>query len=167
MSNEKDLKFHDIDQPDDLTEREKEDAMGSYLMMFASIGAGLPLPFINLIASLIYFYINKDKSRYVRFHTYQSMMSQLPVTLMNSSLVIWASQIWFWSNIDLTNQFWSYLIVVVIINIGYLIFSLIAAIKARKGKMYYFIFFGKWAYIYAYKISDEKAENNYNKAPKL
>jgi hypothetical protein len=35
---------------------------------------------------------------------------------------------------------------VITTNIVYTVFSLIAAINARKGKMYYFIFFGKSSY---------------------
>ena len=32
--------YHPLSQPDELTSREKEDAMGAYLMMFASIEIG-------------------------------------------------------------------------------------------------------------------------------
>ena len=46
--------YHPLPQPHELSEREKEDAMGAYLMMFAAVGAGLPLPVINLIAAIIY-----------------------------------------------------------------------------------------------------------------
>ncbi|MCH8319303.1 MAG: hypothetical protein IIA88_12580, partial [Bacteroidetes bacterium] len=43
-------KYLPVPQPDEIPTREKEDAMGAYLMMFAAIAAGLPLPIINLIA---------------------------------------------------------------------------------------------------------------------
>ena len=76
-----------LPQPEDMETREKEDAMGAYLMMFASIGAGLPLPIINLIASIIYFILNKSKSRFVKFHSHQSLLSQIPTSLMNSVAV--------------------------------------------------------------------------------
>ena len=48
------MEFHPLQQPDEIPEREKEDAMGAYLMMFAAVAIGLPLPIINLIASIIY-----------------------------------------------------------------------------------------------------------------
>ncbi|MCH8330385.1 MAG: hypothetical protein IH946_03240, partial [Bacteroidetes bacterium] len=51
-------KYHPLPQPDDIPTREREDAMGAYLMMFAAVAAGLPLPIINLIAAIIYYYVN-------------------------------------------------------------------------------------------------------------
>ena len=41
--------FHPLPQPNEVSSREREDGMGAYLMMFASLGVGLPLPIINLI----------------------------------------------------------------------------------------------------------------------
>jgi len=70
---DEDKKYHPVEQPDEIPIREREDAMGAYLMMFAALAAGLPLPIINLIAALVYFYINKGKSRFVRFHSLQSL----------------------------------------------------------------------------------------------
>ena len=55
---ETEVQYHPVPQPDDIPVREREDAMGGYLMMFAALAAGLPLPIINLIAAIIYFYIN-------------------------------------------------------------------------------------------------------------
>ncbi|MER3330225.1 MAG: DUF4870 domain-containing protein, partial [Candidatus Kapaibacterium sp.] len=81
--------YYPIQQPEDLPAREREDAMGGYFMMFASLAAGLPLPIINLIAAIIYYHVNKHKSRFVRFHSLQSLLSQLPVSLLNAGLVIW------------------------------------------------------------------------------
>ncbi len=69
--------YYPIPQPDEISVREKEDAMGAYMMMFASAGIGLPLPIINLIAALIYYYVNKDKGRFVRFNTLQSFFSPI------------------------------------------------------------------------------------------
>ena len=57
--------YYPLEQPDELSTRQKEDAMGAYLMMFAALGAGLPLPIINLIAAVIYYYINKSASSVV------------------------------------------------------------------------------------------------------
>jgi hypothetical protein len=54
-----------LPQPHELSAIEKDDAMGAYLMMFAAWGAGLPLPLLNLIAAVIYFFINKKQSRFV------------------------------------------------------------------------------------------------------
>ncbi len=52
-------------QPNELSKREKEDAMAAYLMNFAAWGASLPLPSLNLIASAIY-YFNQSQEEPVR-----------------------------------------------------------------------------------------------------
>jgi len=68
--------FVDLPQPDQLAEREKEDGMGAYLMMFAAFAVVLPLPVVNLIAALIYYFINRKKSRFIHFHCLQSFLSK-------------------------------------------------------------------------------------------
>ncbi|TVR78504.1 MAG: DUF4870 domain-containing protein [Chitinophagaceae bacterium] len=145
-------KYHPIPQPDEIDIREKEDAMGAYLMMFASIGAGLPLPFINLLAAVIYYYINKSKSRFVRFHSFQSVVSQMPITILNGIGVVWFFRILFNSNMYYTDFFKGYILMLITANILYFIFSIIAAVKARKGYFYYFLFFGRLSYHQVYKV---------------
>ena len=44
--------------------RIKEDAMGAYFMMFATAAMGLPLPILNLVAAIIYYYVNRDALLY-------------------------------------------------------------------------------------------------------
>lgn len=82
-------KYHDIEQPDQLSNREKEDAMGAYLMMFGALAAGLPLPIINLLAAVIYYFVNAKKGRFIKFHSLQSLLSQLPTSIMNAGLLFW------------------------------------------------------------------------------
>jgi uncharacterized membrane protein len=160
------MAYHIIPQPEEISKREKEDGMGAYLMMFAGIAAGLPLPILNLLASVIYYYVNKDKSRFVKFHSLQSLWSQLPTTLMNAVLLFWTLQIFFFESFELTDVYWGYLMAVVIANLLYFIFSIVGAAKARKGKMYYFIFFGKLAYHQAFLVREEReTEEVINKPP--
>jgi uncharacterized membrane protein len=135
--------------------------MGAYLMMFAAIGAGLPLPIINLIAAIIYYFLNRSKSRFVHFHSLQSLLSQLPTSLLNAGLVFWTMQRWIWMDCGFFkcpywNEYVGYLCAVVLANIAYFIFGIIAAIKARQGRMYYLVFFGKLSYhrVFAVKASD-------------
>ena len=75
-----------LPQPDEISRREKEDAMGAYFMMFAAWGIGLPFPFLNLVAAVIYYGLHKRKSKFVAFHALQSLTSQVPVTVANAGL---------------------------------------------------------------------------------
>jgi uncharacterized membrane protein len=147
------MKYYSLPQPEEISEREKEDAMGAYLMMFAAVAIGLPLPVINLIASVIYYFINRKKSRFIHFHSLQALLSQIPTTLINWALVIWAVTIFF-TDATLSDSFWAYAVFAGTSTLLYFIYSLIAAFKARQGKFYYFLLFGKMAYEIVYKIKE-------------
>lgn len=138
--------YYPLPQPDQIIEREREDAMGAYLMMFAAVAVALPLPVINLIAAIIYFYVNRTKSRFIHFHSLQSLLSQIPTTMLNWGLLYWTLRIWFFDSLEMDDYYLGYLLTTVVANISYLVFSVIAAVQARKGRMYYFVFFGKLSY---------------------
>ena len=134
-----------LPQPDEITRREREDAMGAYFMMFAAWGIGLPLPFLNLVAAGIYYGINRKKSKFVAFHALQSLTSQIPVTVVNAGLLFWLIR-----NLvvggGFTVSFWLYLTLDTALNIAYLVSSLIALSRAYKGNFFYFPIFGRMAF---------------------
>lgn len=148
------MEFYPLHQPSEIPEREKEDAMGAYLMMFAAVAIGLPLPVINLIAAIVYYFVNRKKSRFIHFHCLQSLLSNIPTTIINWVLVIWGVRIFFTDQI-LTEVFWAYAIFAGVSTLIYFVISLIAAYRARQGKMYYLLFFGKISYEVAYRIRPE------------
>jgi uncharacterized Tic20 family protein len=150
--------FHPLPQPSEIPEREKEDAMGAYLMMFAAVAVGLPLPVINLIAAIIYYFVNRGKSRFIHFHALQALLSQIPTTVINWVLVVWAFRIAFFDSIKLTDEFWAFAIFAAAATVFYFIISLIAAVKARRGRMYYFLFFGKVAYEVAFRLKETEGQ---------
>lgn len=153
------MEFHPLQQPEEISEREKEDAMGSYLMMFAAVAIGLPLPIINLIASVIYYFVNRKKSRFIHFHCLQALLTQIPTTLINWGAVIWSVTIIFGDRTT-TELFWAYVVFAGLSTFLYFVVSLIAAYKARQGKMYYFLVFGNFAYQFAYRVRASDTTNN-------
>lgn len=155
-----------VQQPDEISIREREDAMGSYLMMFASFAIGLPLPIMNLIAAVVYYFTNRGKSRFVDFHITQSLLSQIPTTILNAILVGWTIQIFYYQDV-FTDVYKGYLAMVIIANLLYISFSIYAAIKARRGQFYYFILFGPWAYQISHKNKELLNLNIENKPPRL
>ena len=156
--------YFPLPQPDEISIREKEDAMGAYLMMFAAIAAGLPLPIINLIASVIYYYINKSKSRFVHYHSLHSLFAQIPTSILNAGLVFWSVRIFFF-HYELNDYYIGYVWMVVIANLLYFIFSIIAAVNARKGRFYYFMFFGKLAYQKVFAIREDREQKEIVNVP--
>ena len=136
-----------LPQPADISQREKDDAMASYLMMFASWAVGLPLPLVNLAASGVYYAVNRKGSKFVAFHSLQSLLSQVPVSLLNAGVVGWgigllvkgeaAGSLW---------PFLGYVFFSAAANILYLVFSIVALVQANKGRFYYLPFFGRIAF---------------------
>lgn len=158
-------KYVSIPQPEDIPVREREDAMGAYLMMFAALAAGLPLPIINLIASLVYYFIHKDKGPFIKFHLLQSLYSQLITSGMNVVFVFWTVRIFFFESTMVTDYYKGYVAVVVLANLLYFIFSIIAAVRARQGRFFYFLVFGKWAFHQAFSIRNADVKVHVNKTP--
>ena len=134
-----------IPQPDELADREKEDAQGAYFMMFAAWGVGLPLPVFNLVAAFIYYMIHRRKSRFVAFHALQSLLSQLPVTAVNLGLIVWLIRILV-GDMIFGPRFFVYLAFMVLLNVLYIVYSIVALIKAKKGNFYYMPVFGRMAF---------------------
>ena len=134
-----------LPQPDEITEKEKDDALGAYLMMFAAWGAGLPLPLLNLIAAVIYFFVNKSKSRFVAYHSFQSLLTQIPISILNAGVIFWVIRS-FIKKSKFTQEFFIFLIFVVVWNLVYVVLSLVACSRARKGRFYYMLFFGRIAF---------------------
>ena len=159
------MEFHALPQPEEISLREREDAMGAYFMMFASLAAGLPLPFINILASIIYYYVNKKTGRFVQFHSIQALIAHIPVAILNTIIVIWGFLIMFYDYYMNVN-FKAFATMAITANLVYIVFSVIAAIKAHKGHFYYFWFFGKLAYISIFKVKNDTInEGPVNRAP--
>ncbi len=161
--------YYPLPQPEEIPLKEKEDAMGAYLMMFAALAAGLPLPIINLFASIIYFFIHRSHSLFVRFHTLQALLSSLVTSLLNAAAVFWTLRIFLFNYADATNLYKGFIAMIILVNIAYIIYNIIAAVRARKGRFFYMTFFGRYAYHQTFKIRPGKVDenNSMNIPPKL
>jgi uncharacterized membrane protein len=148
-----------LPQPSDISQREKDDAMASYLMMFASWAIGLPLPLINLIASIIYYYINRKNSKFVAFHSLQSLLSQVPVSILNAGVIGWGIGLLVAENPE-TNiwPFLGYVFFAAAVNILYIVLSIVALVQANKGRFYYMPYFGRLAFDRHYGRKAEERE---------
>ena len=56
------------------TDHESEKASNSYLMSLIAIIVGLPLPIINLIATLIFYVGNRKGAYFVRLYDYKEIL---------------------------------------------------------------------------------------------
>lgn len=122
-------------------EHEAESASNSYLMSLIAIIIGLPLPIVNLIATLIFFLSNRKSTLFVRWHCTQALLSQISLLFINSFGFWWSISIIFTDDI-ITNKYIAYMMVVIIFNITEFIATIYAAIQIRKGKHVKFWFYG-------------------------
>jgi uncharacterized membrane protein len=148
-----------LPQPSELTEREKEDAMGAYLMMFAAWGAGFPLPLVGLIASIIYYYLNKKASNFTAYHAYQALLTHIPISIVNAAAVIWGIVLYLGHSHPYLRHYAAFCAFAAIGNVVYMAFSIIACVKARKGRFYYFWVFGRVAFARYYLLPARGAKS--------
>ena len=87
------------------SEHEREYASNGYIMSLVAIMAGLPIPVVNLIASVIFFLANRKATYFVRWHATQSLLSQLSVVAFNSTAFWWTISIFFLNEKDVDNDF--------------------------------------------------------------
>jgi uncharacterized Tic20 family protein len=113
-------------------EHEVEKASNSYLMSLVAFIAGLPLPIINLIATLIFYLGNRKSTYFVRWHCTQALLSQLSMLFINSYCFWWTISIVFTEE-TITNSYIAYLIVVFVFNLTEFIATIYTAIQTRKG----------------------------------
>jgi uncharacterized Tic20 family protein len=114
------------------SEHEAEKASNSYLMSLIAIIAGLPLPIINLLATLIFYIGNRKSTYFVRWHCTQALLSQISLLFVNSTGFWWTVSILF-TDETVSGNYIAYIITAFVINVVEFIVTISAAIKTRKG----------------------------------
>lgn len=130
-----------MDFPYSPGEHEAERASNSYLMSLIAVMSGLPLPIINLLASLIFFLGNRKGSYFIRWHCTQALLSQLSLLAINSTAFWWIVGI-LTGKEDISSTFIAYLLTALLFNLAEFVSTVYAAIQTRKGKHVSFWFFG-------------------------
>lgn len=113
-------------------EHELESASSGYLMSLVVIIVGIPLPIVNVIATLIFYLGNRRSSYFVRWHCTQVLLSQLLMLFINSFGFWWTMSIIF-ADEFITNKYIAYIITAVIFNLIEFTATIYTAIQTRKG----------------------------------
>ncbi|MDG1517646.1 MAG: DUF4870 domain-containing protein [Flavobacteriales bacterium] len=101
-------------------------------MSLIAIIVGLPLPIVNLIATLIFYLGNRKSTYFVRWHCTQALLAQLSMLFINSYTFWWTISIIFKGE-PITSNYIAFLIVVIIFNLTEFITTIYTAIQTRKG----------------------------------
>ncbi len=124
-----------------ITEDEAEKASNSYLMSLIAVIAGLPLPIINLIATLIFYMGNRKGSYFVRWHCTQALVSQASFLVVNSYGFWWTVSL-ILGDSEMTDSYIAYMITAVLFNLVEFIATIYTAIETRKGRHVEWWFYG-------------------------
>ncbi len=113
-------------------DHENEKASNSYLMSLIAMIAGVPLPILNLLATLVFFLGNRKGTYFVRWHCTQALLGQFSLLFVNSAGFWWT--LWVILDIDpVTNSYIGYMFTLLIFNGIELVSTIYTAINVRKG----------------------------------
>ncbi len=125
-------------------EHEAEKASNSYLISLVASVGGLPLPIVNLLATLFFYLGNKKGTYFVRWHCTQALLAQFSLLFMNSAGFWWTISIVF-GNQQLSNAYVSYMLTVILFNLLEFVATIYTSIQTRKGKHVVWWFYGELA----------------------
>jgi hypothetical protein len=111
---------------------ELERASNSYLMSLVAVIGGLPLPILNLLASIFFYLGNRKSTPFVKWHCTQNLLSQFGLFFLNSTGFWWTFSIIFYDE-KATNGYFGYMITLIIFNLVEFISTIILASRTRKG----------------------------------
>jgi uncharacterized Tic20 family protein len=125
-------------KPNDM---EAEKASNGYLMSMIALMAGMPLPIINLLATLLFFLGNRKASYFVRWHCTQTLVSQLTLLVTNTIGFSWTMSVIFGDTV-ISNRYIGYMITIFIFNLIEFCVTIRASVRVRKGKHVEWWFWG-------------------------
>jgi hypothetical protein len=119
---------------------ELERASNSYLMSLVAVLGGLPLPIMNLLASVFFYLGNRKSTAFVKWHCTQALLAQLGMFFFNTVGFWWTISIVFDEG-QFTNAYIAYMITIIGFNLVEFIFTLYLASQTRKGNHIEIYFF--------------------------
>ncbi|GGZ20544.1 hypothetical protein GCM10007049_11400 [Echinicola pacifica] len=108
--------------------------------------AGLPLPIVNLLATLFFYLSNRKGTYFVRWHCTQALVSQVFLLGTNSVGFWWTVSV-FMGDVDFTNQYMGYMVTLVLFNLAEFAATIYTAIQTRKGIHVEWWFYGNLTHL--------------------
>ena len=122
------------------TPQDRDLASWAYFVSFASLGLGLPIPFLSLAAGIVFHLVNFRKSPFIAFHSWQALLVGLPASLVVGVWSFWGMGLLFdyflsagHLTADLTGFWWLGLVSAGLLTVE-VVLGLRAAASAKRGE---------------------------------
>ena len=79
----------------DIPASERGQASWAYFVSFASLGLGLPIPFLSLVAGVVFHAVVHRRSPFVAFHSWRALLLGLPASLVVGVWSCWGLAVLF------------------------------------------------------------------------
>lgn len=124
-----------------VTREEAQRASHAYVISLVAVAGGLPLPIVNLVATVIFYLGNKRAPLFVRWHCTQAMTSQILMFVVNAPAFWWTLYL-ITNNYEPTISYIVYMAIAVLINIAEFIVTVYTAITVSKREHVRWLVFG-------------------------
>jgi Zn-dependent protease with chaperone function len=115
-----------------IADDEAESASNAYLLSLVLLMAGAPLPILNLLASVIFYFGARRSSPFVRWHCMQTLLGQILLIPINS-VFMWMTLGLLLGYRDLDDFYIGWGLVMLVLNGAEWVASIYAAVKVRRG----------------------------------
>ena len=144
----------------DLSPPIREQAAWAYFVSFASLGLGLPIPFLSLIAGIVFHVVQHKKSSFIAFHSWQALLLGLPASLIVGVWSCWGIGVlfdYFLSAGHVTadlGAFWVMSLVAAVFLSLEVVLGLKGAAAAQRGELVGFGPLGTWCRKLAFGVPE-------------
>lgn len=115
-----------------IADDEAESASNAYLLSLVLLVGGAPLPILNLLASVIFFFGARRSAPFSRWHSTQALVGQLLLIPINSTFM-WMTISLLFGRRELDDFYVGWGLVMIGLNVAELIASIYAAVRTRRG----------------------------------
>jgi Zn-dependent protease with chaperone function len=115
-----------------IADDEAESASNAYLLSLVLLVGGAPLPILNLLASVIFFFGARRSPPFARWHSSQALVGQLLLIPINT-VFMWMTISLLFGRRELDDFYVGWGLVMLGLNAAELIASIYAAVKVRQG----------------------------------
>lgn len=116
----------------------REKASYAYIISIVIMVAAVPLPIVGLGSSFIYFLSQSKSPYFVRWHSMQALLMQIPLFIINAPFFFWTVKLLisgqFGNLFEISTLYWFSFLIVILVNLAEILISIFLARSVARGK---------------------------------